>query len=226
MKKIFVVAAHPDDEILGCGGTLLKHIHNGDKVYILFVSEGVSGRYDKKDSKKCIVEIKKRQEMAKKAAIHGKFEIIDFLNLDNLQLNNYPHNYLTNIIYKYFKKYKPDIVYTHYEHDLNIDHYHTFYSTFVASRPNNDFKIRKLLSFEIPSSTDWGIGNKSFIPNYFVDIKKYKSQKEKLLKFYKHEMRLPPHSRSIKNLNSLSIFRGGIVGLDNAEAFLVNRIID
>ena len=129
-------------------------------------------------------------------------------------------------LYAYYKKYKPDIVYTHYEHDLNIDHYYTFYSTFVASRPNNDFKIRKLLSFEIPSSTDWSIGNKSFIPNYFVDIKKYKSQKEKLLKFYKHEMRLPPHSRSIKNLNSLSIFRGGIVGLDYAEAFLVNRIID
>jgi len=226
MKKIFVVAAHPDDEILGCGGTLLKHIDNGDKVYILFVSEGVSGRYDKKDSKKCTIEIKKRQEMAKKAAKQGKFEIIDFLNLDNLQLNNYPHNYLTNIIYKYFKKYKPDTVYTHYEHDLNIDHYHTFYSTFVASRPNKDFKIRKLLSFEIPSSTDWGIANKSFIPNYFVDIKKYKSKKEKLLTFYKHEMRFPPHSRSIKNLNSLSIFRGGIVGLDNAEAFLVNRIID
>jgi len=65
-----------------------------------------------------------------------------------------------------------------------------------------------------------------FIANYYIDIKKYKSQKEKLLKFYKHEMRLPPHSRSIKNLNSLSIFRGGIVGLDYAEAFLVNRIID
>ena len=226
MKKIFVVAAHPDDEILGCGGTLLKHIDNGDKVYILFVSEGVSGRYDKKDSKKCTVEIKKRQEMAKKACRLGKFEIIDFLNLQNLQLNNYPHNYLTKIIYKYFKEYKPDIVYTHYEHDLNIDHYQTFFSTFVASRPNNDFSIKKLLSFEIPSSTDWAIGSKSFIPNYFVDIEKYKIKKEKLLKFYKYEMRKPPHSRSIKNINSLSIFRGGIVGLNNAEAFLVNKIVD
>ena len=65
--------------------------------------------------------------MAKKVCKIGKFQIIDFLNLKNLQLNSYPHNYLTNIIYKYFKKYKPDIVYTHYEHDLNIDHYHTFF---------------------------------------------------------------------------------------------------
>ena len=84
MKKIFVVAAHPDDEILGCGGTLLKHIDSGDKVYILFVSEGVSGRYDKKDSKKCVVEISKREEMAKKASKIGKLYLLD----------NYEGNYL------------------------------------------------------------------------------------------------------------------------------------
>ena len=226
MKKIFAVAAHPDDEILGCGGTLLKHIDSGDKVYILFVSEGVSGRYDKKDSKKCVVEISKREEMAKKASKIGKFKIVDFLKLKNLGLNNYPHNYLTNIIYGYFKRYKPDIVYTHYEHDLNIDHNHTFFSTFVASRPNNDFSIKKLLSFEIPSSTDWGVFNKSFIPNYFVDIQKYKKKKENLLKFYKYEMRQAPHPRSIKNINALSIFRGGVVGLNYAEAFFVNKIIN
>jgi LmbE family N-acetylglucosaminyl deacetylase len=226
MNNVLVVAAHPDDEILGCGGTLLKHISRGDKVYILYVSEGVTGRYDNKDSKKCSIEISKREEMAKKACRLGKFEIIDFLNLRNLELSSYPHNHLTNIIYKYFKKYKPDIVYTHYEHDLNIDHYQTFFSTFVASRPNNDFFVKKLLSFEIPSSTDWGINSKSFIPNYFVDIKKYKKKKEKLLKFYKYEMRRSPHSRSIKNINSLSIFRGGAVGLNNAEAFFVNKIVD
>ena len=226
MKKIFVVAAHPDDEVLGCGGTLLKHINEGDKVYVLFVSDGVSGRFNNNQDLKCKKEIIKRKQMAIKVAKLGNFKIVDFLDLKNLELNSYPHNYLTNIIIKYFEKYKPDIVYTHYEHDLNIDHYHTFFSTFVASRPNNDFRIKKLLSFEVPSSTDWGVGNKSFVPNYFVDIKKYKSKKERLLKFYKYEMRLPPHSRSIKNINSLSIFRGGTVGLENAEAFVVNRIIN
>ena len=142
MKKVFVVAAHPDDEVLGCGGTLLKHIYNGDKVYILFVSEGVTGRYKISEISKSKKEILKRENMARNAAKIGKFKIVDFLNLKNLNLNDYPHNYLTNIIVKYFKKYKPDIVYTHYEHDLNIDHYHTFFSTFVASRPNNDFQIK------------------------------------------------------------------------------------
>ena len=112
--------------------------------------------------------------MAEKVAKLGKFKIVDFLGLKNLELGSYPHNYITNLIIKYFKKYKPDVVYTHFEHDLNIDHYHTFFSTFIACRPNKDFKIKKFLSFEIPSSTDWGINNNGrlFNPNYFVTLKK------------------------------------------------------
>ena len=225
MKKVFVVAAHPDDEVLGCGGTLLKHIDNGDKVYILFISEGVSGRYTNKNSKKCKNEISERKKMAKESCKFGNFEIVDFLDLKNLDLTSYPHNYITNIIYKYFKKYKPDIVYTHYENDLNLDHKLTFISTFIASRPNGDFSIKKLLSFEIPSSTDWGISMKSFTPNYFVDVQKYKKSKEKLLKFYEFELRKPPHPRSIENINALSNYRGGVVGLNDAEAFVVHKII-
>ena len=179
MKTVFVVAAHPDDEVLGCGGTLLKHVDEGDKVYVLFVTEGVSGRYKKKETNQPLKEISKRKKMAINAAKIGKFQIVDFLNLKNLELNTYPHNYLTNLIVGYFKKYKPDIVYTHYEYDLNIDHYQTFFSTFVASRPNNDYTIKKLLSFEIPSSTDWGINQhgRLFCPNYFVDTHKYIKKK-------------------------------------------------
>ncbi len=227
MSKVFVVAAHPDDEILGCGGTLLKHVNNGDKVFVLFVSDGVSARYKTSEKIKCANEIFKREKMARKVAKMGKFLIVDFLNLRNLELHTYPHNFLTNIIFNYFKKYKPDIVYTHYEHDLNIDHYHTFFSTFVASRPNSEFKIKKLLSFEIPSSTDWGINsnNKIFNPNYFVDISKYSKKKELLLNQYKFEMRKTPHSRSIPNINALSVVRGGMAGIHKAEAFFVNRII-
>ncbi len=227
MKTVFVVAAHPDDEVLGCGGTLLKHVDEGDKVYVLFVTEGVSGRYKKKETNQPLKEISKRKKMAINAAKIGKFQIVDFLNLKNLELNTYPHNYLTNLIVGYFKKYKPDIVYTHYEYDLNIDHYQTFFLTFVASRPNNDYTIKKLLSFEIPSSTDWGINQhgRLFCPNYFVDTHKYIKKKEKLLNCYKFELRKPPHPRSLKNIQALSLFRGGVVGLNFAEAFLVNKII-
>ena len=85
--------------------------------------------------------------MAKKAAKIGKYKIIDFLRLKNLELGTYSHNYLTNIIIKYFSQYKPDIVYTHFENDLNIDHYHTFFSTFVASRPNKKFQNSETFKF-------------------------------------------------------------------------------
>ena len=95
------------------------------------------------------------------------------MNLENLELGSYSHTYISKKIIECFKKYKPDIVYTHYEHDLNIDHYHAFFSTYVACRPNNNYFVKKLLSFEVPSSTDWGIQDKSkiFCPNYFVNIK-------------------------------------------------------
>lgn len=228
MNNVIVIAAHPDDEILGCGGTILKHVANGDKVFILFISEGVSGRYKHLDDEYNFQkEISQRKAMAIKVAKLGRFEILDFLGLKNLELNSYPHNYLTNIIQEKFKKIKPDIVYTHYEYDLNIDHYQTFFSTYVACRPNNDFQIKKLLSFEIPSSTDWGIksNGRLFCPNYFVDIHKFTKKKEKLLNQYKFEMRKVPHSRSTKNINALSIIRGGMVGLHCAEAFYVNKII-
>ena len=135
MSNVFVIAAHPDDEVLGCGGTLLKHINEGDKVYVLFVSEGVSGRFNKKSRFKMQKGNNKRKQMAIKAAKLGKFKIVDFLDLKNLELNSYPHNYLTNIIIKYFKKYKPEIVYTHYEHDLNIDHYYTFFQHLLHLGP-------------------------------------------------------------------------------------------
>ena len=228
MNKILIIAAHPDDEVLGCGGTLLKHISNGDKVYVLYISEGTSGRHSKKNSKVLKKEILKRKEMAKKASKFANFKIVDFLNLKNLELNNYPHNYLTNIIFQNLKKIKPDTVYTHYEYDLNIDHYQTFLSTYIACRPNKDFRINKLLSFEIPSSTDWGIGSNGrvFKPNYFVDIKKFIKKKYFLLNSYKSELRSNPHPRSLENIQALSIMRGGLVGLNNAEAFLINKIIE
>ena len=96
MKKVFIVAAHPDDEVLGCGGTILKHKKNGDKIFVLFVSEGVSSRYKNVSDPKCLKEIKERQAMAIKASKIAKFEIVDFMNLKNLELGSYPHTYISN----------------------------------------------------------------------------------------------------------------------------------
>lgn len=227
MKKIAIVAAHPDDEILGCGGTILKNIKLGNKVFVLYVSDGVGGRFENKNDKNRAAEIIKRKKMAIKAANFAKFEIIDFLGLENLELNKYKHNYINNKIYKIFSKIKPDTVYTHHPGDNNIDHKVTFESTYTACRPCKNYIIKEINTFEVPSSTDWANpNNKSFIPRKFIDISEFSKKKTKLLNFYQKELRDEPHPRSLKNINALETYRGGMCGLKKAEAFDIIRLID
>ena len=227
MKNILIIAAHPDDEILGCGGTILKNISLKNKVNVLYISDGVGGRYENKFDKKKNYEINERKNMAIKASKYAKFKIVDFLGLENLELNKYKHNFITDKIFKVLKQIKPDAIFTNHPGDNNIDHRITFESTFTACRPNNYFKIKELYTYEIPSSTDWASpSSQQFIPKKFVDITKFYKKKRKLLNFYKKELRKYPHPRSIQNIDALEIYRGGICGVEKAEAFDVIRIIE
>lgn len=135
--------------------------------------------------------------------------------------DNYNLLKIVKIIESYLKKIKPIIVFTHNKHDLNIDHRITFESTLTACRPLNESSVKRLLCFEIVSSTEWAFGSfsNSFKPNFFIDIEKNIKNKIKSLKFYKSELRKYPHPRSLKNIENLSMIRGASVGLKNAEAF-------
>lgn len=228
MSNILIVAAHPDDEVLGCGGTILKKISEGYKVNVIFISCGVRGRFKKEFDQKIIKkEIIKRQKMAIKASKIAKFKIVDFFDLENLELHQYKHNFITDKISKVLKIIKPEIVFTHHAGDNNIDHKTTFESTFIASRPNKFYKVKEFLTFEIPSSTDWSNPNNStFVPRKYVDISKFSIQKVKLLNCYKQELGQYPYPRSLKNIEALEIYRGGICGAKKAEAFDVIRLVD
>ncbi len=226
MKKILIIAAHPDDEILGCGGTILKNIKLGNKVNVLYISDGVGGRYDDKSIKK-IQDINERKKMAINASKIAKFKIIDFLGLENLELNKYKHNFINNKIFNVLKLVRPDVIYTNHPGDNNIDHRITFESTYTACRPNNHFKIKEFLTYEVPSSTDWASPSSTpFLPKKFIDITKFSRMKKKLLNCYKKELRTYPHPRSLKNIDALEIYRGGICGSQKAEAFDIIKIID
>ena len=155
MKNILIIAAHPDDEILGCGGTILKNISLKNKVNVLYISDGVGGRYENKFDKKRNYEINERKNMAIKASKYAKFKIVDFLGLENLELNKYKNIFINDKIFKVLKQIKPDAIFTNHPGDNNIDHRITFESTFTACRPNNYFKIKEFYTYEIPSSTDW-----------------------------------------------------------------------
>jgi len=218
--KILIIAAHPDDEVLGCGGTICK-LKDTNDINVLFMTDGVSARGKNKK------EIIKR----KKACIN----LFKYLNLPRPIFFNFPDNEMDKIsLLKITKKiegkikiYKPDTIFTHYSYCLNIDHRLTYEAVITACRPINKLSVKKILSFEIPSSTDWALfKGKNFQPNYYIDISRYLKKKIDLIKFYKEELRNYPHSRSIKSIISLANVRGVSCGVKHAEGFYLNRFID
>ena len=224
-KIILVVAAHPDDEILGCGGTMAHHIVKGNKVHIVFMSDGVSSRVDK-DS--LLYDIKKRKQSSLEAsAILGTKKPI-FLGFPDNQMDTCSMLEITQKLENVIYEIKPDIVYTHHDKDLNIDHQLTSQAVMTACRPQPCFFVSEIYSFEVLSSTGWGSSRAEnvFIPNVFINIKNTWEKKIKALKCYDYELREFPHARSYKSIEALAIYRGSNVGIELAEAFKLERKIN
>ena len=221
MKSILVIAAHPDDEVLGCGGTIAKHIDNGDRVSVIFMTNGVSARCDAGEQESIL-----RQQSAKSA--------LNILGVSSIYFEDCPDNMMDKLpLIEVVKKIElvinsviPEIIYTHFSDDLNIDHRITHQAVMTACRPQCGHPVKEIYCFEVPSSTEWNsYSSNKFNPNFFIDINEFWSKKERALLEYKQEMRAFPHSRSIKAIEALSILRGANVGLEKAESFQIERII-
>lgn len=221
-KKVLIIAAHPDDETLGCGGTIAKLTKNGSKVHVAFLADGESSREDKTNIKKLISE---RKNISIKALKSLGCKSVSFFDYADQQLDSVNLLEVVKLVEKLVKKYQPHTIFTHYMHDLNIDHQITHKAVVTACRPQPNHCVKELFFFEVPSSTEWNI-SKGFMPNYFVDISKTISQKKRALNIYKKEMRPFPHTRSIKAIESLALFRGSSVGVKAAEAFIIGRKIE
>ncbi len=226
-KRILVVAAHPDDEILGCGGTMALHSQRGDDVYVLILGEGVTSRDEKRDRElreKDIAELQHQVETANKIVGTKKNFLFDFP--DN-RFDSVPLLDIIKVVEKVKKEVNPDIIYTHHKGDLNIDHRITFEAVLTASRPLKDESVRSVYSFEVPSSTEWSADSSNyFIPNYFINIKETLKKKTNAMKAYTNEIRDFPHPRSGKALEILAQSRGIMTGFEYAEAFMVVRILE
>lgn len=211
MKKVvLLIAAHPDDEILGVGGTVRRHVLTGDIVHALVICEGTSMRHQDQ-------EIPQEEQGRKAATILGvsSFEILNFpdQHLDTLSLVD-----IVTPIEEGVRRLQPQIVYTHSPSDLNRDHRLVFEAMMVACRPVESY-IEAIRSFETSSATEWSLPL-SFSPNYFVDISTTLEDKLRAFACYESEVRAYPHPRSLESLRHRAHYWGNLVNMEAAEAFV------
>ena len=226
-KNILIIAAHPDDEVLGCGGTIARLAMDGCNVYTLILGEGVTSRSEERDrnkKKKELSGLKKELKNANKILGVKKTYIYEFP--DN-RFDTVPMLDIIKVIEKVKNDVMPDILFTHHHGDLNIDHQITFKAVMTAFRPIVGETVQGIYSFEIPSSTEWNMPSPAtmFMPNYFVDISKTLELKIKAMKEYRSEIRKYPHPRSLKAIEIIAKRWGVQVGRKSAEAFAVIRLI-
>ena len=223
-KRLLIIAAHPDDDVLGCGGFLAKYKGNLN-VKVIFIAEGTSCRYQdfKNDSLSIKQEIDKRNSYGKDALKVLGVDNISFHNLPCGRLDSLPIITINKIIENEIKKFNPEIVMTHSEHDTNNDHRIVFKSTLMATRPGTFSSLEKLMSYEVLSSSEWNF-TKAFLPNHFESLhKRHILLKCKALACFKSETRKYPHPRSSEGLMALASYRGIQSGFKYAEAYQLIR---
>lgn len=223
MNHILVIAAHPDDEVLGMGGTIRKFVSEGKIVDLLIVTDGSSSQYRDSDQLSIIIENKKL-ETRRCANLLGIREIY-YGDLPDMKLDTIPHIEINRAIEDIIEKVKPDTVFTHFWGDVNCDHQNVYKSTLVTVRPLMGQVVKELYCYRVPSSTEW-TPNKAdtmFMPNYFVDIEQFAEQKYKAFACYSTELRDYPHPRSVQYLRESDKTAGLKVGLLAAEEFVLLR---
>lgn len=222
---ILVVVAHPDDEVLGCGASIAKWSESGEKVHILIMAEGVTSRDAVRNR-----DAHKSELSALEKAAHQAGEImgaasVTLLDFPDNRMDSMDRLDVIKVIEAHIKQFQPHTVLTHHFGDLNIDHAIVYEAVVVACRPRPEHPVRRLLTFEVLSSTEWQPSNSTtvFCPNWFVDVSKTLEIKMQALEPYATEMRPWPHSRSFEAVRHLAHMRGVTVGVEASEAFMLLR---
>ena len=215
--KILIISPHPDDEVLGCGGTIKKHSRNGDEVYLCIVTKGYTPDWSKEFIENMSKQIKESNTILGIKKIY-------FLGYPTVKLDTIPQKELNEAISQVVSEVKPDILYLPHKGDLNKDHRLIFEASLVATRPINH-KIKKVLSYEVLSETEWGQPIEPFIPNVYVDISGTFDKKIEAVNAYKSELKQYPHPRSLEVIEALAKKRGSEVGVNFAEAFMLIKEI-
>lgn len=227
MNRVLVIAAHPDDEVLGCGGTIARHAESGDEVQVLIVAEGATSRQESRDRINAAAELSALAQAAEKAGSILGASGVELLDFPDNRLDSLPRLDLIKHLEERINSHQPEIVYVHHSGDVNVDHRRLHEAVVTACRPTPGHSVRRLLSFEVVSSTEWQPPGSApaFNPNFFVDISAQLARKRDALVAYAGEMRPWPHARSLEAVEHLARWRGAQVGVEAAEAFSLLRQI-
>jgi LmbE family N-acetylglucosaminyl deacetylase len=224
--RILVIAAHPDDEVLGCGGTIARLGREGHEIYVAILGEGITARYDHRE----------QVNTSSVEALHARSrQVGEMLGAKDVFIHNLPDNRfdtvplldVIKIIEDLVARFTPKVIYTHHGGDLNIDHIAVHRAVLTATRPIPGQSVREIYAFEVPSSTEWSFQRfePSFRANVFVDIAGTLHTKVQALALYETEARQFPHPRSPDALEAIARRWGSVVGCQAAEAFELIRAI-
>lgn len=226
MNKILVISAHPDDEVLGMGGTIAKLASRGCEVNVLIVTDGSSSQYRGSVDLAKIIEDKKQETCACAQTLGVKN--VYYGELPDMKLDTIPHITINKVIESTIEQLQPNAVFTHFWGDVNQDHVNVYKSTLVAVRPVMGQVVKELYCYRVPSSTEWTPCKEEsmFMPNYFVDITDFAQRKYEAFAKYTTELREYPHPRSVQHLRELDVARGLEVGMGPAETFVLLRKLE
>ena len=217
MNSVLVVALHPDDETLGCGGTLLKHRGNGDKIHWLICTTiNKSHEYHKF-----------REKEIEQVSIMYGFNTVHNLRLKTMGVDEYSMSDLISKVSQVMNEVRPNIVYLPFKGDVHSDHRYMFEAAYSCTKTFRYPFIKKIFMMETLSETEFALSTKedSFVPNVFVDIDEYMDKKIEIMKTYGNEMGVHPFPRSERNIRALAIFRGATSGCNYAESFMLLKEI-
>jgi LmbE family N-acetylglucosaminyl deacetylase len=221
MKKVLFISPHPDDETLGCGGTILKHKSTGDNIYWLIMTNiAIEDGYDE-------MRVNERQQEIEKVAGEYGFDDVYKLDFSTTKLDAIPMGRLVEAVSSVINKIKPDIIYVPNRNDVHSDHESTFNAVISSTKSFRNTSMKKIFMYEVISETEFSpaLQANAFVPNSFSDISKYMDKKISIMEIYKDEMREHPFPRSIVNIRALATFRGATAGVRYAEAFMVLKEI-
>ena len=220
MSSVLVIAPHPDDEVLGVGGTVLRHLADGDAVHIVICTRGDESRFGREQVETVQAEARAVQAFMGVTGSH-------FLDLPAAMLDTIPRADVNAALGAVFDEIRPETVYVPHVGDVHLDHQVMFNAAMVCCRPIGDSFPRRILAYETVSETDWNAAPTTppFVPNVFIDITPYLEKKLEACAKYASQIRPAPDQRSIEAIRALSVTRGAAVGYHHAEAFSLIREI-